>query len=380
VVLVAEFRVAGNADDAGTPPIGGAGRDTHRATKGLQPPLGSDSAQPRAFVQEGSVRVTERAGRTGSARTLAFRFVDGPTGLLNQDSGGAGANTRWYQTNGLGSVWALTGPTATPTDKYAYNAYGETIYHTGTTENHARFVGGEGYFDDLNGLRLLGHRYYDPQLKRFLTQDPIGLAGGDLNFYAYCGNNPLTRIDPDGLALEIVDPEDPNAPTEGERRVIETCIRMINEMVFERHCFANDPDLHAKVSAYLLDNPVEGEEGDDLWIRVGRPSNDIIRFGDWLSDLFTDSFRWAYTVRGASRNYLVVMDITFGDRRAPTVLYAILHEVLEKALGDHAKAIEVGDRVLPGQGMKSDKEEKRKEKEREKARKEREKERKRGKQ
>ena len=43
----------------------------------------------------------------------------------------------------------------------------------------------------------MGARFYLPTLGRFLTQDPIGHAGG-LNLYAYCDNGPLTRVDPDG--------------------------------------------------------------------------------------------------------------------------------------------------------------------------------------
>ncbi|WP_258865507.1 RHS repeat-associated core domain-containing protein, partial [Escherichia marmotae] len=41
------------------------------------------------------------------------------------------------------------------------------------------------------------HRYYDPDVGRFIVTDPIGLAGG-LNLYAYAPN-PLSWIDPLGL-------------------------------------------------------------------------------------------------------------------------------------------------------------------------------------
>ncbi len=41
-------------------------------------------------------------------------------------------------------------------------------------------------------------RYYDPELGRFLSEDPIGITGG-LNLYAYAGNDPVNRWDPTGL-------------------------------------------------------------------------------------------------------------------------------------------------------------------------------------
>jgi uncharacterized protein RhaS with RHS repeats len=50
-------------------------------------------------------------------------------------------------------------------------------------------------------------RWYDPQAKRFLNENPIGLAGG-INLYAYVGNNPINAVDPNGLATVYVWPSD----------------------------------------------------------------------------------------------------------------------------------------------------------------------------
>jgi len=136
------------------------------------------------------------------------RYTHGPTGLLDQNRNGT---LRWHFADALGSVWALTNSYGGVTDKYAYNAYGECIYQYGPTENHARFIGEAGCHDDLNGLVLMGYRYYDPALGRFITQDPMGLEGGDLNFYAYCGSNPMTGIDPSGLVYDY-DPASWNQP------------------------------------------------------------------------------------------------------------------------------------------------------------------------
>ena len=67
-----------------------------------------------------------------------------------------------------------------------------------TLQTDFRFAGKYGYISDPDtGFDLLGARYYIPRLGRFLTQDPIGHAGG-LNLYAYCENNPLSKVDPDG--------------------------------------------------------------------------------------------------------------------------------------------------------------------------------------
>jgi uncharacterized protein RhaS with RHS repeats len=42
-------------------------------------------------------------------------------------------------------------------------------------------------------------RYYHPGLQRFISEDPIGFRGGDVNVYAYVRNRPVTTTDPLGL-------------------------------------------------------------------------------------------------------------------------------------------------------------------------------------
>ncbi len=42
-------------------------------------------------------------------------------------------------------------------------------------------------------------RYYDPRVGRFISEDPLGFDGGDVNLYAYVGNNPIMGVDPSGL-------------------------------------------------------------------------------------------------------------------------------------------------------------------------------------
>ena len=65
-----------------------------------------------------------------------------------------------------------------------------------TTDNPFRFQG--QYHDEETGLHYNRFRYYDPEIGRFTTQDPIELMGG-ANLYQYAPN-PTGWVDPLGLS------------------------------------------------------------------------------------------------------------------------------------------------------------------------------------
>ncbi|MBQ3426224.1 MAG: RHS repeat-associated core domain-containing protein, partial [Clostridia bacterium] len=64
--------------------------------------------------------------------------------------------------------------------------------------NPLRYCG--EYYDSESGLTYLRGRYYSSELRRFITEDP---AKDGMNWYAYCGNNPVMFVDPWGLEIQL---------------------------------------------------------------------------------------------------------------------------------------------------------------------------------
>jgi RHS repeat-associated protein len=77
-----------------------------------------------------------------------------------------------------------------------YSAFGAMLSETGTSPNRLKYTGRE---DDGTGLYYYRARYYDPEIGRFISEDPLGFGARDVNFYAYVGNNPVNGNDPSGL-------------------------------------------------------------------------------------------------------------------------------------------------------------------------------------
>ena len=115
-----------------------------------------------------------------------------------------GTTSKFYHGDALGSTRGITGSTQAATDSTLYDGFGITVSRTGTTPTPFGFVGASQYQTDSDsGLQLLGHRYYDPSIGRFLSSDP---AKAGTNWYAYCDNNPLGNADPSGLQPPTIGP------------------------------------------------------------------------------------------------------------------------------------------------------------------------------
>jgi len=104
----------------------------------------------------------------------------------------------YYLTDGLGSVTAITDSVGDVLQEYSYSVFGEILEQTADSiENRFTYTARE--WDQEIGLYYYRNRFYNPQIGRFISEDPIGFGGGSYNLYRYVDNNPLNWIDPLGL-------------------------------------------------------------------------------------------------------------------------------------------------------------------------------------
>ncbi|MBA6044824.1 RNase A-like domain-containing protein, partial [Pseudomonas lactis] len=104
-----------------------------------------------------------------------------------------------YQLDHLGTPQELTSPEGEIVWSAHYRAFGQIArLDVGKIDNPLRFQG--QYFDAESGLHYNRHRYYNPDIGRYLTPDPVRLAGG-INGYQYVPN-PTGWVDPLGLSCK----------------------------------------------------------------------------------------------------------------------------------------------------------------------------------
>lgn len=155
---------------------------------------------------------------------LATAFHYGPDGelLYEQDQAGNTKVYVWldgrplaridnnaqiytYHVDHLGTPQAMTNSAAAVVWKADYEPFGKAAVKlpVSTIENNLRLPG--QYYDRETGLHYNYFRDYDPGTGRYVEADPVGLQGG-MNLYSYVNGNPISRIDPLGLAYFAVRP------------------------------------------------------------------------------------------------------------------------------------------------------------------------------
>jgi RHS repeat-associated protein len=105
----------------------------------------------------------------------------------------------YFQQDALGNVRFLGIDALSLYASYQYDERGQVVGGSGNyfTINRAQWKGALALAPEA-GLYFMRARWYEPQTGRFLSEDPMGLAGG-INPYVFAGNDPISGADPTGL-------------------------------------------------------------------------------------------------------------------------------------------------------------------------------------
>ena len=179
----------------------------------------------RVSVYDGSQVVWSERGdnreqMAGATITQALLWAPGTDQLLaiQERLGGSGLIKEpvWTLTDHLGTVkdYLAKAPTTGAESGLLltrrYSAFGTPVaakmWNTAPSGIFSDISGKSGFFyvgqeyDATTGLQYSRARYYDPVSSEFISQDPLGFAGGDTNLYRRAGNSPANATDPSGLA------------------------------------------------------------------------------------------------------------------------------------------------------------------------------------
>ena len=170
---------------------------------------------------------------SGSTNVLTNRYLYGPaTDEILADeriaTGTAGTVT-WSLGDNLGTIRDLvqynaTTGTTTVVNHVRYDTFGQIVSQTNSQfQPWFAYTGRE--WDPATGLYFYRARWYDPRAGRFLSEDPIGFAAGDVNLNRYVGNAATLWVDPSGM--------EPAAPTQDPaREYADSYLAMMQQMQF----------------------------------------------------------------------------------------------------------------------------------------------------
>ncbi len=108
-------------------------------------------------------------------------------------------DVNFYRFNAHGDVTSVVDCFGNVVRNYEYDAFGKQrvnpkiVINARRDDNPFRYCG--EYYDNETGLIYLRARYYNPDLQRFISEDPVK---DGLNWYVYCHNDPVNFMDWNG--------------------------------------------------------------------------------------------------------------------------------------------------------------------------------------
>ena len=168
------------------------------------------------YDRDASVNLVHETRNDGANHLYYYYDANGSIGSISYNG------VRYaFRKNLQGDVIAILDTSANIVARYTYDAWGRILSITdgnGNANTSSTFIGNVNpiryrgyYYDTGTGWYYLNSRYYDPQVKRFISADDPNVTrasledqGWDKNLFAYCDNNPVTRADDGGGFWHIV--------------------------------------------------------------------------------------------------------------------------------------------------------------------------------
>ncbi|MEK5520917.1 DNRLRE domain-containing protein [Heyndrickxia sp. FSL W8-0423] len=160
-----------------------------------------------------------RVSKTTGSITVYYTYDENNNVVLETDSAGnvlasyvydnanrpltmtKGGKTYTFHVNARGDITSVTDEAGTVVASFEYDSWGNTVKESGTFASSVPFRYAGYRYDPETKLYYLQQRYYNPEIGRFLTLDPVlGDKENPItqNGYAYADNNPIMLVDPDG--------------------------------------------------------------------------------------------------------------------------------------------------------------------------------------
>lgn len=199
-------------------------RLTSSGTGSATTTYGYDQNNDRVFKFSSNATTTYPNKYYNATATSTTRHVFAPDGTLVATlKGGSATSTQYIHPDHLGGTNAVTDSTAAVVETTDYYPYGGQRIRTGSFTEQRKFTGHE--YDTESDLTYAKARYYEQDIGRFLSQDPVFNIIGQsaeveqktqqsreqlltdpqrLNAYSYTRNNPVNLTDPSGEFLPAI--------------------------------------------------------------------------------------------------------------------------------------------------------------------------------
>ena len=101
----------------------------------------------------------------------------------------------------LCSVRVVTDASGEVLERNDYSGFGKRLASSTGSSNRYRFIGKEEQRMSFAGCLDFGARMYDPEIARWTTPDPLAFQYPGISPYAYCANDPVNFVDPEGMDI-----------------------------------------------------------------------------------------------------------------------------------------------------------------------------------